>query len=84
MHSVLPASLELALRLRYLRVEHGGPLTLVYTQLPIEGASPLADLGNANYTELSGFGDLDTMGKLHGHVRAENPGMYVFFTSPRS
>lgn len=56
-----------------------GPLTLVCAQLPKDEASPLADPGNPNYTKLSGFGDLDAMVELLGHVRAENPGMGVFF-----
>lgn len=56
-----------------------GPLTLVCAQLPKEEASPLANQDNPNYTQLSGFGDLDAMVELHGHVRAENPGMGVFY-----
>jgi hypothetical protein len=56
----------------------GGPLTLVCPQLPKEEASRLADPGNPNYTELAGYGDLDAMVELHGHVRAENPGMGVW------
>jgi transcriptional regulator with XRE-family HTH domain len=56
-----------------------GPLTLVCAQLPKHQASPLADLGNPNYTQLLGFGDLDAMVELHGHVRAENPSMEVFY-----
>lgn len=56
-----------------------GPLTLVCARLPKEEASPLADQNNPNYTQLAGFGDLDAMVELHGHVRAENPGMDVFY-----
>lgn len=56
-----------------------GPLTLVCAQLPAEESSPLASPANPNYTELLSFGDLDAMVELHGHVRAENPGMDVFF-----
>jgi hypothetical protein len=56
-----------------------GPLTLVCAKLPKEEASPLAAQGNPNYTQLAGFGDLDAMVELHGHVRAENPGMGVFY-----
>jgi transcriptional regulator with XRE-family HTH domain len=56
-----------------------GPLTLVCTKLPVVEASPLADQGNANYTYLAGIGDLDAMVELHGHIRAENPGMDVFY-----
>jgi hypothetical protein len=61
-----------------------GPLTLVCSQLPREEASDLADVANPNYTQLLGFGDLDAMVELHGHVRAENPGMGVFYkAAPR-
>jgi hypothetical protein len=56
-----------------------GPLTLVCAQLPKEEASRFADPDNPNYTQLGGFGDLDAMVELHGHVRAENPGMGVFY-----
>lgn len=56
-----------------------GPLTLVCAKLPPEEASPLADVGSANYTYLAGFGDLDAMVELHGHVRAENPSLGVFY-----
>ena len=56
-----------------------GPLTLVCSKVPERDASPIADPGNANYTELARFGDLDAMVELHGHVRAENPSMDVFY-----
>jgi hypothetical protein len=56
-----------------------GPLTLVCAKLPGEEAGKLADPGNPNYTQLAGFGDLDAMVELHGHIRAENPGMGVFY-----
>jgi hypothetical protein len=61
-----------------------GPLTLICAQLPKEEASALAELANPNYTQLLSFGDLDAMVELHGHVRAENPGMGVFYkAAPR-
>jgi hypothetical protein len=56
-----------------------GPLTLVCAQLPGEEASRFARPDNPNYTQLAGFGDLDAMVELHGHVRAENPAMGVFY-----
>ena len=56
-----------------------GPLTLVCARLPTEEASPLAIRSNPNHTELLGFGDLDAMVELFGHVRVENPGMDVFY-----
>lgn len=58
-----------------------GPLTLVCAQLPKDKAVSLADPGNPNYTELLSFADLDAMVELHGHVRAENPAMDVYFKS---
>jgi hypothetical protein len=56
-----------------------GPLTIVCAKLPVEEAGKLADPGNPNYTQLAGFGDLDAMVELHGHVRAENSVMGVFY-----
>ena len=58
-----------------------GPLTLVCAKLPQKEAGEFADPGNPNYTQLAGFGDLDAMVELHGHARAENPGMGVFYKS---
>jgi hypothetical protein len=56
-----------------------GPLTLVCAKLPQEEAGNLANPGNPNYTQLAGFGDLDAMVELHGHLRAENPSMGVYY-----
>ena len=56
-----------------------GPLTLICAQLPKEEAVSLPVQTNPNYTELLSFGDLDAMVELHGHVRAEDPAMDVFF-----
>jgi hypothetical protein len=56
-----------------------GPVTLVCAKLPQTEAPELADPGNPNYTQLAGFGDLDAMVELHGHLRAENAGMGVFY-----
>lgn len=61
-----------------------GPVTLVCAQLPKEDTGTLADAADPNYTELLSFGDLDAMVELHGHIRAENPAMDVYFkSSPR-
>ena len=35
-----------------------------------------------NYTELLSYADLDSLVELHGHIRAENPTMDVFFKLP--
>lgn len=56
-----------------------GPLTFICAQLPKEESGPLADQSHPNYNELLSFGDIDAMVELHGHVRAENPAMNVFF-----
>jgi hypothetical protein len=53
----------------------------VCAKLPKEEAPELAAPGNPNYTQLAGFGDLDAMVELHGHLRAENPAMGVFYKS---
>jgi hypothetical protein len=56
-----------------------GPLTFICAQLPGAEASPLSDPASPNYTELLGFGDLDALVELWGHVRMENPHMDVFY-----
>jgi hypothetical protein len=56
-----------------------GPLTIVCAQLPSDQTSAFADPADPNYTELQSFADLDALVELHGHIRAENPHMDVFF-----
>ena len=56
-----------------------GPLTIVCAQLPLDMAESFADPADPNYTVLRSFADLDALIELHGHIRAENPGMGVFF-----
>jgi hypothetical protein len=75
--SVAPETLIVARRSWHF--SDAGPLTLVCAQLPKEEASPLADPDNPNYTQLAGFGDLDAMVGLYGHIRAENPDMDVSY-----
>ena len=58
-----------------------GPLTLVCAQLPGTEAGPLANPNHLNYTELLSYADITSMVELHGHIRAENPEMDVFFKS---
>ncbi|HET9971219.1 MAG TPA: helix-turn-helix transcriptional regulator [Streptosporangiaceae bacterium] len=56
-----------------------GPVTLVCSQLPTTEKGSLADPADPNYTELLSYADLDALVELHGHIRAENPSMDVFF-----
>jgi hypothetical protein len=56
-----------------------GPANIVCSQLPADELSPLASPANPNYTELLKYADLDALVELHGHLRAENPVMPVFF-----
>ncbi len=58
-----------------------GPLTLVCAQLPEAQAGRLANPNDLNYTELLSYADITSMVELHGHIRAENPEMEVFFKS---
>lgn len=58
-----------------------GPLTLICAQLPEAQAGQLANPNDLNYTELLSFADITSMVELHGHIRAENPEMDVFFKS---
>jgi Helix-turn-helix domain len=56
-----------------------GPVTLICAQLPKAEAGSLADPADPNYTELLSYADLDALVELHGHIRAENSTMGVFF-----
>jgi hypothetical protein len=73
-----PAKVEPAVRRSWVFADPG-PLTLVCAQLPTAEKGSLADPADPNYTELLSYADLDAMVELHGHVRAENPSMEVFF-----
>lgn len=55
------------------------PVTLICAQLPKTETGSLADPADPNYTELLSYADLDSLVELHGHIRAENPTMDVFF-----
>lgn len=66
------------------RFTDAGPLTIVCAQLPVDKTGSFANPMEPNYTQLQSFADLDALIELHGHVRAENPGMGVFFkASPK-
>jgi hypothetical protein len=56
-----------------------GPVTLICAQLPKTETGSLANPADPNYTELLSYADLDALVELHGHIRAENPAMNVFF-----
>ncbi len=56
-----------------------GPLTLICAQLPKKETGALANPADPNYTELLSYADLDALVELHGHIRAENSAMDVFF-----
>jgi hypothetical protein len=59
-----------------------GPVTLICAQLPKAETGSLANPTDPNYTELLSYADLDSLVELHGHIRAENPTMDVFFKLP--
>jgi hypothetical protein len=59
-----------------------GPVTFICAKLPDDQTGPLADPSNLNYTELQAYADLDALMELHGHIRAENPLMNVYFKIP--
>lgn len=56
-----------------------GPVTLICAQLPEAETGSLANPADPNYTELLSYADLDALVELHGHIRAENSTMDVFF-----
>jgi Helix-turn-helix domain len=61
-----------------------GPATLVCSQLPDDETGALTNPANPNYTELLAFADLDALMEVHGHIRAENPMMDVFYKAASS
>ena len=61
------------------RFSDSGPVTLICAQLPKAENGSIADLADPNHTELLSYADLDALVELHGHIRAENPAMNVFF-----
>jgi transcriptional regulator with XRE-family HTH domain len=56
-----------------------GPVTVICAQLPKAETGSLANPTDPNYTELLSYADLDALVELHGHIRAENSTMGVFF-----
>lgn len=64
---------------RFWQFTDTGPVDIVCAQLPAEQSGPLADPALPNFTELHSFSDLDALIELHGHIRAENPAMPVYF-----
>jgi transcriptional regulator with XRE-family HTH domain len=79
--AVRPTSMDVSAPRKSWKFPDDGPLTFVCAQLPEEEASPLANPAKLNYTSLLGFGDLDAMIELWGHVRMENPHMEVAYKS---
>jgi hypothetical protein len=77
-----PAEEEIAFSNRTWHFKDPGPVTLVCAELPSDQAGPLASPSNPNYTELQAFADVDALAELHGHIRAENPRMAVYFKIP--
>ena len=59
-----------------------GRVTFICARLPDDQTGPLADPSNLNYTGLQAYADLDALMELHGHIRAENPLMTVYFRIP--
>jgi hypothetical protein len=64
------------------RFNDTGRVTFICAKLPNEQTGPLADPSDPNYTELQAYADLDALMELHGHIRAENPLMDVYFRIP--
>jgi hypothetical protein len=61
------------------RFSDSGPVTLICAQLPEQETGKLASPADPNYTELLSYADLDALVELHGHIRAQNSEMDVFF-----
>ena len=52
---------------------------MICAQLPKAETGSLANPADPNYTELPSYAHLDALVELHGHIRAENSSMGVFF-----
>ncbi len=74
-----PSSAEMVAVRRSWHFSDKGPATLVCAQLPEVETGSLANPADPNYTELLSYADLDAVVELHGHIRAENPTMDVFY-----
>jgi hypothetical protein len=55
-----------------------GPVVVICPALPTKLQGPLAEEQDPNFTKLRQYGDLDALIELYGHLRAENPNLYVF------
>ena len=56
-----------------------GPATMVCALIPEDKRGQFSEPTQPNYTELQSYADLDALVELHGHIRAENPSMDVFY-----
>lgn len=74
-----PSAGEIVTARRSWHFSDSGPATLVCAQLPAAETGPMASPTDPNYTELLLYADLDALVELHGHIRAENPSMGVFY-----
>jgi hypothetical protein len=74
-----PSASEIITARRSWHFRGEGPATLVCAQLPEDKRGEFAKPADPNYTELHSFADLDALVELHGHIRAENPSMDVFY-----
>jgi hypothetical protein len=61
-----------------------GPATLICTQFAMDKRSEIADPCDVNFSELLSYADLDALVELHGHIRAENPTMDVFYKAAQN
>ncbi|HEY6423447.1 MAG TPA: XRE family transcriptional regulator [Pseudonocardiaceae bacterium] len=50
----------------------GGPVRIVCAALPEADRPPYASPANHNFMALAGYGDLDALAEVFGHIRAEN------------
>lgn len=74
-----PSAKDDAVVTRSWRFSDSGPVTIICAQLPKKETGNLANPSDPNYTELLSYADLDALVELHGHIRAENSEMDVFF-----
>jgi hypothetical protein len=74
-----PSSSEAIIARRSWSFPDSGPATMVCALIPEDKRGQFAEPTEPNYTELHSYADLDALVELHGHIRAENPSMDVFY-----
>jgi hypothetical protein len=63
---------------RHILQFEAGTVMVICPDVPEEARGPLADIKNANFTEMQRYGDLDALVELYEHLCTQNSGLEVF------